>query len=69
MVKTVIVTPGRVAFLTPAAKAKFTDKPTTVVWNAYYEELLNVHGDITEIKRKPTPVAEFSAVIHGPNGV
>lgn len=44
--KFVIVTPGRVAFVSPDAKKKFTDVPMQVTWNNYLEELLNDHGDI-----------------------
>lgn len=44
--KFVIVTPGRTAFTSPAAKKKFTDVPQSVVWNSYLEELLTDHGDI-----------------------
>lgn len=42
----VVATPGRVAYMTPAAKKKFTSMPTQVPWNSYLEELLSVHGDI-----------------------
>jgi len=56
-IKTVIVAPGRVAFTTIKAKEKFTSKPKTVVWNAYLEELLNVHHDIELVDHKSAPAA------------
>lgn len=43
--KFVIVTPGRVAFTSPAAKEKFSLRPKQVIWNSYYQELLT-EGDI-----------------------
>jgi hypothetical protein len=56
--KTVYVTPGRVAYTTVNGKVQFTSKPVTVLWDRYLEELLNVHGDIQEVK---TPGGAASA--------
>lgn len=44
--KFVIVTPGRVAFTTAAAREQFSSTPKAVIWTPYLEELLSVHGDI-----------------------
>lgn len=56
-VKFVVVTPGRVAYTSPQAKEKFTDKPKAVLWTPYLEELLTEHGDIEIVD----PVARMAA--------
>lgn len=45
-IRNVIVVPGKVAYVTPEAKTKFTNVPKAVLWNDYLEELLTVHQDI-----------------------
>lgn len=48
--KFVIVTPGRTAFTTAAAKEQFTSKPKAVIWTPYLQELYAVHGDIQVVE-------------------
>ncbi len=65
--KFVIVTPGRVAYTTPAAKEKFTSRPKQVIWTPYLQELLLVHGDIqisdSPVKLMPAPQVQQTSKI------
>lgn len=62
----VIVTPGRVAYTSPKAKEKFTSKPKAVVWNAYLQELLTVHGDIQIVGPRAVPAAPGPVAVAKP---
>lgn len=60
-VKFVIVTPGRVAYTTAAAKEKFTSRPKQVIWTPYLEELLTIHGDIQVVDSPAQMLAKQQA--------